>query len=174
MNYKFILALDPSGSYNEGKGTTGWCILNAQDMTITKSHYIQAAGRPCAEHYWDAHLALIQKYADKYGDNFVVVIEDYLLYANKAMSQTNSHFETSRLIGLLQWYCWKNQIPLEFQTASQVKVRWNDEILVFKKFIKKKGNGYTLPDGTELNRHCKDAIRHAAHFATFNNNGGSK
>ena len=171
MTYSQILALDPSGSFNEVKGTTGWCIFNTKENRITKSGFLQAAGRPCAEQYWDSHLDLIEKYRLKYGTDFVVVCEDYLLYLNKARAQANSRFETSRLIGLIQWYCWQNDIPLKFQNASEAKTRYTDDILVHKDYIKPKGNGYILADGTELNRHCKDSIRHAVYYATFRNKG---
>ena len=34
--YKYIFAIDPSGSFREGKGTTGWVLMDrrlARDMT---------------------------------------------------------------------------------------------------------------------------------------------
>ncbi len=33
--YKYVLALDPSGNYNEGKGTTGMCLFDTSLMKTT-------------------------------------------------------------------------------------------------------------------------------------------
>ena len=38
--YKYVLAFDPSGSFYEGKGTTGWCIMDTKtkEVLIGKVH----------------------------------------------------------------------------------------------------------------------------------------
>ena len=33
-NARYVLALDPSGSYYEGKGHTGWCLLDQETNKI--------------------------------------------------------------------------------------------------------------------------------------------
>ena len=170
MKYKFILAIDPSGSYIEGKGTTGWCVFNVLDDMVTILGNIEATKYNCAESYWDQHLKLINEFKERYQDRFTVVMEDYLLYANKALDQVHSRMETPKLIGIIQHHCWVNHINCEIQTASQVKTRWADEILNHKKYIQKRGNRYYIPGCKQfINRHCKDAIRHAIHYATFKN-----
>lgn len=170
MSYKFILAIDPSGSYTEGKGTTGWCVLNVADNMITILDSIEAIKYSCAESYWQRHCELISEFKKRYKNKFIVVIEDYFLYADKAADQINSRMETPKLIGVLQHYCWQHHIPYEMQSAAQVKPRWTDEILDYKGYVKKKGNRCYMP-GTKqpINRHCKDAIRHAVHYTTFKN-----
>ena len=35
-NDRYVLALDPSGAYKEGLGTTGWCLLDQQTKKIVK------------------------------------------------------------------------------------------------------------------------------------------
>jgi hypothetical protein len=135
MNYEFLLAIDPSGSYYEGKGTTGWCIFNCTDKRITKADNIEAVKFTAMADYWDAHIQLIEKYRDRYKERFCVIIEDFLLYAHKADSQINSHMETSKLIGVLQHYCWVHEIPYHMQSASEVKTRWADPILEYNKYI---------------------------------------
>lgn len=168
--YKFIIALDPSGSFNEGKGTTGYSVFNSADKTFIKLGKIQASGYECKEAYWDAHLKLLEKlllFNTQMKKNrckhSILVIEDYLLYANKAESQINSRMETSKLIGIIQHWCYKNKIPYVMQTASQVKSRWTDNILHYKGYLKKKGNRY------EVCEHTRDSMRHAIHYATFRN-----
>ena len=42
MKSRYILALDPSGNFKEGKGITGWCLLDTQTKKIAKFGYISA------------------------------------------------------------------------------------------------------------------------------------
>lgn len=172
MNYDYILAIDPSGSFYEGKGTTGWCIFNAKDNVVSITGIIKASKFDAMASYWDAHINLINRFYEKY-KSMVVVIEDYILYADRASSQINSHMETSKLIGLLQHHCWSRNIPYHMQLAAEVKKRWADSILHHKQYIKQHGRVFCLPDkpNQRLYPHNKDAIRHAVHYATFRNGG---
>lgn len=170
MDYKFIIALDPSGAFHEGKGTTGYSVMHAPDKQFIKLGTIKATDYQIAEQYWDAHLTLLEDIIfSKRGQRLnkqnktIIVIEDYLLYANKAEKQINSRMETSKLIGIIQHWCYKNKIPYCMQTAALVKKRWTDEILHYKGFLKKKGQRY------EVCEHTRDSMRHAVHFATFRN-----
>jgi hypothetical protein len=176
MNYDFLLAIDPSGSFYEGKGTTGWCIFNCKDNTVSIADTIIAKRYADMTIYWDAHTQLITRFNEKYKHNLCVVIEDYILYSHKAASQINSHMETCKLIGVLQHFCWEKHIPYEMQLASEVKTRWADTILHFNKYIVTHGSYYVLPlnPKTRLDKHCRDAIRHAVHFANFKNNRRNK
>lgn len=170
MKYKFIIAIDPSGAYWEGKGTTGYSVFHAPDNRFIELGTIQARGQVCAEAYWDKHLQLLNSLIfsargqrKNKASKTIVVIEDYFLYAEKAESQINSHMETSKLIGILQHWCYKHNIPYYMQTAGTVKKRWADDILAHKGYLKKKGNRY------EVCEHTRDSMRHALHFANFRN-----
>jgi hypothetical protein len=78
--------------------------------------------------------------------------------------------ETPKLIGVLQYHCFKNHLLYIMQTANEVKPRWTDDILHHKKYIVKDGKRWVLPYSNKpINKHCMDAIRHAVHFATFRN-----
>lgn len=167
-NYKRILAIDPSGSYHEGNGTTGWCLLNTENNEIIDHGNIDAENFKCMEAYWDEHIKLIYDLTD---EDTIVIIEDYILYATKLDSQINSRMETPKLIGILQHYCWLEHKPYYMQLASEVKSRWTNEILIYKKIIYAKGNKhYTDPYfKRHINRHCIDAIRHAIHYNSFRN-----
>jgi hypothetical protein len=170
MYYKWIIALDPSGAFYEGKGTTGYSIFHADENKFIDKGVIQAAGFPCAEAYWDKHLQLLNsiifsargKRLHK-PEKTIIVIEDYLLYANRAQAQINSHFETSKLIGIIQHWCYKNKITYCMHHAGLVKTRWTDEILAHKGYLKKNGTKW------EVCEHTRDSMRHAVHFATFEN-----
>lgn len=165
-NYDYILAFDPSGNYNEGKGTTGYCIFDTHKNVIVTVGYLSASQFDSMEAYWKAHINLLLDTIKEY-KSVLVVIEDYLLYAHKKDNQINSRFETSKLIGTLQYTCFVNDIDYIMQTAAEVKNRWADDILVHKGYVLKSGNGLKLITGQHINRHIKDAIRHAVHAATF-------
>lgn len=165
--HRYVLALDPSGNWVEGKGTTGVCLYdNHKKQYSTLS--LHAKDYACQEAYWDAHIFMLQEHLNKYGNKLVVVVEDYILYAQKANNQINSYLETPRLIGVLQWFCYTKQIPCYLEPASAVKNRWNNSVLEHKNIIVKTKQGFTLND-KPINRHCLDAIRHATHYDTFMN-----
>ena len=60
MNYNYILAIDPSGSYNEGKGTTGWCILDAKRRDVSAVGALSAKDYESIQEYWKAHTDLME------------------------------------------------------------------------------------------------------------------
>lgn len=167
------MAIDPSGAFAEGKGTTGWCFMSTHPIPVLlESGTINAKFFESAEAYWNAHIGLIKQMYATYitGDNtLIVVIEDFLLYADKAKSQTHSHFETVRLIGILQHWLWIIGIPYKLQTASEVKTRWTDDILVHKGYLTRRNKQLTLTNNAPIVSHTVDALRHAIHFDTFKN-----
>lgn len=156
-----VLAIDPSGSFEEGKGTTGWALFESTNRTPVLLAYghIPALKYKTISEYWGAVKSLIKP-------TYIVVIEDYILYANKAMQQINSKMETSKLIGILQQYCAENDIKFFMQLAVQVKSRWSDRIMEYKKIIEPKGRTY-FALGRITNNHERDAMRHALHFIYF-------
>ena len=170
MKYKYIIGIDPSGAFYEGKGTTGYSIYFAPENKFNEVGVIKASGHICAESYWHKHLAFLEAFLysargrrKNRSDNVILVIEDYLLYANKAESQIYSRMETSKLIGIIQHWCWTHDIPYCMQPAAHVKQRWADPILEHKGFIKKKNGRYDVCE------HTRDSMRHAIHYATFKN-----
>jgi len=160
---RFVLAFDPSGNYNEGKGTTGWCLYDTETCKIAKFGAIKAYKYESLMDYWNAHIKLID---DLSGYAMTVVIEDYLLYSNRADSQINSRLETPKLIGMLQYELYMRGIDVVFQNAALVKTRWADYILEHKGLIQKQNDGYYI-GLIKLSDHSRDAIRHALHYATF-------
>ena len=169
MNYEHILAIDPSGNFEEGKGTTGCCLFNCALNKITSTTNIHASHFNSKEEYWQRHIDFIG-YVCKTFNNTIVIIEDFTLDPRRAMQQSHSKMETPKIIGILQLYCQQHNIPYKMQRAVEVKNRWADHILEYKNYIIKKKRMHYLPEGTQpISRHCKDAIRHAVHFATFYN-----
>lgn len=168
--YDYILAIDPSGNFNEGHGTTGWSLID-YNTNLIECDYISAIGYDCSEEYWNAHVELITKFSQKYHKKLMVVIEDYKLYQNRSQSQINSKMETCRLIGLLQWHCWKLGQPYTLQMATQVKNRWSDKVLFTDNIIYREGNKIIHnPSKKPITLcHIRDSFRHAMHYATFKN-----
>ena len=163
---RYVLALDPSGAYKEGYGTTGWCLLDLKTSKIMKFGYISASNYSAQFQYWDAHIALIDSLAGYHPD---IVVEDYLLYGDRANAQINSRLETPQLLGIIKYETYKRGMFVYIQTALQVKVRWSDEVLVRKGIIREEAGSYFIGT-TRLSNHIRDAIRHAFHYATYNSN----
>lgn len=163
MKSRYVLAFDPSGNFKEGKGITGWCLLDTETKKVAKFGYISAAMYPHQQAYWDAHITLIDSLA---GYAPAIVVEDYLLYYNRADNQINSRLETPQLIGVIKYECYKRGITVNIQTAVSVKTRWSDDTLVRKGYLKRQGRSYYIGD-VLVSDHIKDSIRHAVHFATF-------
>ena len=168
--YKYIFAIDPSGSFKEGKGTTGWVLMNYKEHLLERG-YIPATDYTCPEEYWNAHLDLIRKYHRRYGNDLIIVIEDYVLYRDKSASQTNSQMETCRLLGVMLWKCWQLKQPYSLQLASSVKQRWSDELLLREGIIYKNGHNIIhTQSGLSIGLiHTRDAFRHAQHYAVCRN-----
>jgi len=163
MRSKYALCLDPSGNYNEGKGTTGWVLMDLETKKVIKFGVLKAAAASSQMDYWDKHIELIEGLS---AYKPVVVAEDYLLYADKAEAQINSRLETPQLLGIIQYECWKRNIDIHMQPAVRVKTRWSEKILVHKGYLTVRGRKYLLNNHTVVG-HIRDALKHGIHYATF-------
>ena len=169
MNAKYIIGIDPSGAFNEGKGTTGLAVLNSHNDDIAYTGWIAAVNFPTLEAYFDAHIEWLDDCVRRYQD-IVVSIEDYILYADHAAAHTNTHLETSQLLGLIKWWCYKNKVPYTIRPAAAVKNRFNNNILLREGYIFEAAGGklYTkVRTNKYLSNHELDAIRHAAYCYKF-------
>lgn len=155
-----ILAIDPSGNFTEGKGTTGWSLLD-DSINILACGQILANNYEHKEAYWESIINLIDTLQPDR-----LVIEDFLLYASKSNNQINSRFETPKLIGLIEMYAYKHNLSIKLQRAVDVKNRWTDEILVLNKIIDKVGNRY-YAGGVMISEHIRDSIRHGVHYIKY-------
>jgi hypothetical protein len=154
-----VLAIDPSGNFTEGKGTTGWSLID-EDCNILACGQIKAELFQNKIAYWNGVVSLVEKLNPNY-----IVVEDFLLYAHKSSSQINSRFETVKLIGILE-YVFTDKIPITLQRAVDVKNRWNENILVKKGIITQKNNHYYAA-GVLTTDHIRDSIKHGIHFIKF-------
>lgn len=168
MKYKYIIALDPSGNFEEGKGTTGMCLFSCEKKEIIFTDTIKASNYKTKEDYWHAHIHMLKKFTMLY-KNVIIVMEDFTLNPKRALQQSHSKMETSKLIGVIQLTCAEQKWALKMQLPVEAKSRWPDSILEHKHLIKRIQKGHTLLNGQHITRHEKDAIRHAVHFNSFYN-----
>lgn len=167
--YRYTMGIDPSGAYKEGKGTTGWCILDNRTNKLLRVGTISAKNYTSAEEFWHAHIEAIAKMRRHY-KSLAISLEDYILYKSSAMAQVNSQLETVQLIGIIKHYCYYNDLEIFIRPAVAVKKRWSDDILLFKGIIEKIGARYIVPDSKQtICEHERDSIRHAVHFNIFEN-----
>lgn len=161
-----ILAIDVSGNFKEGKGTSGICVMaDGEPVNLLE---IKARDFEVAEAYWGTHLTTINDYG---GEGLeAVVMEGYRLYNHKGQSaskQANSELETPQLIGVIKQHCFMYDIPLHIQYAHEVKSRWKESVLVAKGILEQRvGNRYYF-NGKQTNDHQRDALKHALHFNRY-------
>lgn len=151
-----VLSLDPSGSFKEGKGQTGWVLMDGETITFG---IIKAKTYETKHEYWEAHTDLIASLKPEH-----VVMEQYRLYGSKAKSQINSEMETSKLLGYLEMYLYTTQTSHTLQSAISAKSRFTDDILIYKGYITKDKNGRYYINGVNVAGHIIDAMRHILFF----------
>ena len=153
------LVFDPSGNYNEGKGTTGWA--QYYDGNLITVGQLRAAEFKSRNDYWDSHIKLIQALEPD-----VLVVESFRLYANKAKAQINSEFETPQLIGMLVHWCYSKDVEVIMQDPA-IKSRFSNKILLHKKIITQDKSGRYYAVGVSITNHILDAIRHGEYYKNF-------
>lgn len=172
---RYVIGVDPSGSFHEGKGTTGICVYDKKTDTVVKLVCVYAKDYMCLEDYFKANFAAIDMLCNEYTTVHksevitpVVSMEEYLLYAKKAEAQIHSHMETCQLIGYLRVMIRDAGVPLYMRPAVIAKKRWTDSILVHRGLIVyNKSSYYSSKWEGALPMHLRDAIRHAVHCAEF-------
>lgn len=165
-----IIALDPSGNWNEGKGTTGICYMDEFGNIINVDE-LSASKYESPEAYWNAHIVILQRMQQEVS-SMETIIEGFRLYATKKNEQVNSQFETPQLIGVIRHWHYTTDTPLKITYATEVKIRWSDDILERTGYIyKKNGRRYLTATDQLLNNHKTDALRHALHYYRYGRKG---
>ena len=151
-----ILAFDPSGSFTEGSGTTGYVIF--ENGHIISVGQLKAEDFDCRQDYWKMHGNLIRNLEPD-----VVVAEDYRLQAGKEKAQIGSQMETVRLLGYMEMTAYIARIPFVLQPAS-IKPRFSNEILERKKILSTKTRGGLYILNVQVTNHVVDAVRHGMYY----------
>lgn len=159
-----VLSFDPSGNYNEGKGTTGYALSLDYNLPH-KLGDIAAKDFTSRQAYWAAHRDLIESNLPD-----VVVIESYRLFGHKSKEQTGSSLETPQLIGYMEMVCYDWNIPVILQDPS-TKSRHADDVLTAVNVLVKKGVRYYYK-GELTNLHQRDALRHNLYYCKYNKKKG--
>lgn len=155
-----ILAIDPSGSFEEGKGITG--IVIEKDNKITPKQF-RAADFSSRQEYWEAMIDYIIK-----SNVHFVVIESFKIRDVKFLRGSSP--ETLQFIGVLTHSLSQQNIPYYIQDPGSVKYRFKNEILVDKidtLEYDEETNYYRLDDKI-INAHIRDALRHLLYFKRYN------
>lgn len=177
MLIRYVIGVDPSGNFYEGKGTTGIAVYDIKTDKILRVGYVSAKTARSQVEYWGMVIESLDYLLREYGmRRTVLAVEDYLLYANTAKAQINSTFETPQLIGVIKYY-FKDACPVLFRNANTAKTRWTDDILVRKKYllVDKKLGYYIINENGEMTQvieHSRDAVRHAIYCGKFEIKGG--
>lgn len=158
-----IIAIDPSGSYNEGKGKTGVAFNDTANNHISVLS-IEAKAFPNRHGYWEHILNCVLGTCPD-----VVVIESFVIRNNGFL--IGKMPETPMFIGMLVWELEKAGIPYVFQSPSQAKTRFKDDYLgryIDNYEVKKtaKGSLYYL-NGKLTNDHIRDAIKHLMYYKKY-------
>ena len=160
MKYVFV---DPSGSFNEGKGHTGIAVCedNIENLNI----YSLSANKYSSRHdYWQAILNTI--FDQKLSNSDVVIIEGFMIRTTGFLMGKMP--ETIQFIGALCWELEKANIPYSIQTPTQAKSRFTDDAL--EKYIpnfEKRSNGRYYLNGHLTNDHIRDALKHLIYFMRY-------
>lgn len=163
MRYVFI---DPSGSFNEGKGHTGVSIIEDFNFETLKTYSISA------KDYTERHLYWMDIIRKAIGPNTTVVIESFVNRNNGFL--IGKMPETPLLIGALIWELEQLNIKYIFQTPTQAKARFKDDYLgmyIPKYEVKEiSGKKYYYLNGQITNDHIRDSLKHLVYYMKYGRN----
>ncbi len=169
-----ILAIDPSGYYKNKKATIGVALCRWKNIgkgnivcsdnlvKVKLMHYVIENEKDLENFYTSLGDIL------KSGDIYKVVIEDYILYADKVGPQVWQQQPTSKTIGVISYLCNQNNVPYVLQIPALAK-RWTNKVLSFPTwgFLIKEKNSFSLGDfKISKYRHAMDAFRHNFYWAS--------
>lgn len=159
MRYIFV---DPSGSFNEGKGHTGIACISDMNWGTLTIESVSASHYSSRHEYWKAIASFI---VSRITLDTHVIIESFMIrnvgYVIGKMP------ETIQLIGYLSFILEEYGIPYTFQTPSQAKSRFKDTMLpTFIPNLTHKSNRYYL-NNKIINDHVRDALKHLLYFNTY-------
>lgn len=165
---RYVLGIDPSGSFNEGKGHTGFSIFDREQELFIKVAQLEAVNFKTQTEYWHAHITQIAIVKETYKD-VAFSMESFILYHATAMSLVNSEMETCQLIGIIKDYCYMHKLPLYMRPAVMVKRRWDEPVMEHRGVIYKHGKNYGVynTDCMYATAHILDSMKHALHCAYF-------
>ena len=159
---KYIV-IDPSGSFNEGKGHTGITFIEDFDWNTLNTRSIAAKDFDVRHDYWKT---IIDTIIDEWMfTDVTVIIESFMIRNNGFL--VGKMPETILFIGALVWELEKYKINYIFQTPTQAKSRFKDENL--DRYIPnfEKRNGYYYLNNKRTNDHVRDSLKHLLYYQKY-------
>ena len=162
MRYIFV---DPSGSFNEGKGHTGIAIIEDNDWDTLKYKSIAAKDYENRHKYW---MAIMEEIGDNIYDptEGKVIIESFTIRTQGFLMGKMP--ETIQFIGALEFILEEVGVEYILQTPTQAKSRFKDDDL--HRYIpgfEKRTNGRYYLNGKQVNDHIRDALKHLLYFMKY-------
>jgi hypothetical protein len=159
-----LCVIDPSGNYNSGKGKTGISYVVYDESTnellwdTLRMDTVSAKNYTTRHDYW----AEIMRKANGANE---LIIESFMIRSEGFLVGTMP--ETIMLIGALTWELEKLKIPYIFQTPSQAKVRFKNEVLLRKvPNFTQVGDRFYF-NGKQTNDHMRDSLRHLLYYTHY-------
>lgn len=162
MKYVFV---DPSGSYNEGKGHTGIASIEDMDWTTLKYKSLAAKDYSTRHEYWMAVIEAIGDSTSK-SEDLEVIIESFMIRTQGFLMGKMP--ETIQFIGALEFILEECDIKYSLQTPTQAKSRFKDDDLPrYIPGFEKRPNGRYYLNGKQVNDHIRDALKHLLYFIKY-------
>jgi hypothetical protein len=158
----YFIFIDPSGSFNEGKGHTGISIIKNWDWSTLTVYSVAAKDFDKRIDYWNKILAFIKGTPNPKQ----VIIESFTIRANGFL--LGKMPETIQLIGALVWHMDTEGIKYTFQSPTQAKTRFKDDLIgnYIPNFIRKP-NGYYYLNDKRINDHVRDSLKHLLYYKKY-------
>lgn len=144
----YVAAIDP------GK-MTGICTA---EVVLENNLVHELTVLDSSEIGWEQRFYGLEKLVYDYKWNHIIV-EDFRLYQSHSKDQINSRFPSSQLIGVAEYLCWKESIPIHFQMAAT-----RTRAKVTSEYYAQLG-GLTR-NGRPSSQHRWDAFQHLKYFVT--------
>ena len=160
------VVIDPSGSFNEGKGHTGIAVMYDDNWENIVVRDIKASDFDTRYDYWHHIIEYIIQGKLVYGFETKVIIESFTIRTNNFL--VGKMPETFLLLGAICYELDRFSIPYVFQSPSSAKTRFKDEML--DKYIpnlERKSNGRYFLKGKLINDHMRDALKHLLYYKKY-------
>lgn len=160
---KYIV-IDPSGSYNEGKGHTGITTIIDEDWDSLEVKSLAAKDYLNRRDYWSATIKYIVDESRK--GPIEVIIESFMIRSSGFLMGKMP--ETILFIGAIEYVCELNGIKYSTQAPTTAKSRFKDELLgmYIPKFEYRANGRYYLND-KQINDHIRDSLKHLLYYFKY-------
>ena len=169
MKYIFV---DPSGSFNEGKGHTGIVTIKDNDWTTLEYISIAAKDYDTRHEYWHAVMLKIYDYTfwnkpePRTNLDTKVIIESFMIRTQGFLMGKMP--ETIQMIGALEYKLENHGIDYSLQTPTQAKSRFKDiDLPRYIPGFEKRINGRYYLNGKQINDHIRDALKHLLYYMKY-------